>query len=312
MSACSRDRPNANEYEYDAMTNRCSREHRAVGKKNMTIIVENTSRFVDAGGVKIHYHEAGNGPVLVCIHGGAPGAFGWGNFGRNLEALSAHFRTIIVDLPGYGKSDKPTIDGSRDNFYAETFVLMLDALGIDKAHILGMATGGGVAIHMALAHPERINRLVLLSCPGGLQLFTLLPAQLGSQGYYADDGPSIKKMRAYLEGMLYNKALLTDDVVRERYEASIDPDFMANPPEGNGGPRRKMDPLWQDLHRIQAPTLVMWGRDNRTVGYDAALFMLNQIPDVRVQIFGQCGLWIPFEKMAEFNYSVIGFLSLPT
>jgi 4,5:9,10-diseco-3-hydroxy-5,9,17-trioxoandrosta-1(10),2-diene-4-oate hydrolase len=276
----------------------------------MSVTAANSSKFVKVGDVQIHYHDAGEGPVLLMIHGGAPGAFGWGNFGRNMAALSAHFRTIIVDLPGYGKSDKPDVEGSRDRFYAEIFKGMLEQLGIAKAHVLGMATGGGVAFHMAIEWPELIDRLIILSSPGGLQLFTLMPAQLGSQGYYTGDGPSMEKMRTYLEGMLYNKALLTEDVVRERYEASIDPEFMAKAPEGKGGPRRTMDPLWQDLHRVQAPTLVMWGRDNRTVGYDAALFMLNQIPDVRVQIFGQCGLWVPYEKMAEFNYSVIGFLSL--
>lgn len=276
----------------------------------MPLTAKSTSKFVTAGDVRIHYHEAGSGPVLLMIHGGAPGAFGWGNFGRNLEALAGHFRTIIVDLPGYGKSDKPDVEGSRDLFYAETFKAMLDALGIERAHILGMATGGGVAIHMALTWPEMVGRLVLLSSPGGLQLFTLMPAKLGSQGYYGGDGPSLEKMRAYLEGMLYDKSLLTEDVVRERYEASIDPDFMATAPEGKSGPRRKMEPLWQDLHRIQAPTLVMWGRDNRTVGYDAALFMLNQIPDVRVHIYGGCGLWVPYEKMEEFNRGVIAFLTL--
>src|ERR1700722_11675617 len=80
-----------------------------------------TSKFVQAGDTKIHYHEAGTGPVLLCIHGGAPGAFGWGNFGQNMQELSKSFRTLIVDLPGYGQSDKPTITGGRYAFYAKTF-----------------------------------------------------------------------------------------------------------------------------------------------------------------------------------------------
>ncbi len=64
---------------------------------------------------------------------------------------------------------------------------------------------------MAIEWPEIVDRLIILSSPGGLQLFTLMPAQLGSQGYYTGDGPSMEKMRAYLEGKLYNKALLTKD-----------------------------------------------------------------------------------------------------
>ena len=67
----------------------------------MTLTRENTSRFVQAGGVRVHYHEAGTGPVLLCIHGGAPGAFGWGNFGRNLPALSRCFRTLVCRFTCY-------------------------------------------------------------------------------------------------------------------------------------------------------------------------------------------------------------------
>ncbi|MDP3174944.1 MAG: alpha/beta fold hydrolase, partial [Phenylobacterium sp.] len=115
----------------------------------MALTAEGTSRFVQAGDVRIHYHEAGEGPLLIAIHGGAPGAFGWGNFGRNMEALSKHFRTLIVDLPGYGQSDKPPIQGGQYGFYAKIFMAMFDALGIDKAHVVGLATGGGVGIKIA-------------------------------------------------------------------------------------------------------------------------------------------------------------------
>ena len=106
----------------------------------MPLTAEETSKYVQAGEVRTHYHEAGAGPVLLVIHGGAPGAFGWGDFGHNLEGLSKRFRTLIVDLPGYGKSDKPQIEGGLYAFYAATFEAMLDALGIRTAHILGLAT----------------------------------------------------------------------------------------------------------------------------------------------------------------------------
>ena len=276
----------------------------------MTLTRENTSRFVQAGSVKVHYHEAGTGPVLMCIHGGAPGAFGWGNFGRNLQALSQHFRTLIVDLPGYGLSDKPDIEGPRTGFYARTFKDMLDALGIAKAHVLGMATGGSVALKMGLVYPEIVDRLVVVNAPGGLSLFQPAAPKAASHDYYTGAGPSMERIRANLERLVYDPSILTEDVIRERYEASIDPAFMAKAPEGKGGtPGQTLEPLWQDLHKIQAETLVIWGRNNPTLNYDHALFMLNRIPNVRVHIHGKCGLWVPFEKAPEFNSNVIGFLS---
>jgi 2-hydroxy-6-oxonona-2,4-dienedioate hydrolase/4,5:9,10-diseco-3-hydroxy-5,9,17-trioxoandrosta-1(10),2-diene-4-oate hydrolase len=276
----------------------------------MILTRDNTSRFVQAGAIKVHYHEAGSGPVLLCIHGGAPGAFGWGNFGRNLEALSRHFRTLIVDLPGYGKSDKPQIKGPRTSFYASTFRDMLDALNITKAHVLGMATGGSAALKMAIDYPERIDRLVIISSPGGLSLFQPARPRIDSHNYYAA-GPSMERIRANLEQLVYDKTILTEEVIRERYEASIDPEFMDQAPEGRGGEAgQALEPLWQDLHKIQAETLIIWGRNNQVVNYDSALFMLNQIPKSRVHVHGNCGLWVPYEKMEEFNSNVTGFLSV--
>lgn len=276
-----------------------------------TLTRENTSRFVQAGAVKVHYHEAGSGPVLLCIHGGAPGAFGWGNFGRNMQALSQHFRVLVVDLPGYGLSDKPKVEGPRTGFYAQVFIDMLDALGIEKAHVMGLATGGTAALKMAIEHPARIDRLIVINSPGGLSLFHPAPPKPGSHDYYGGDGPSLEKMRQTVSRIVYDPAVLTEEVIQERYEASIDPAFMDSAPEGKGGaPGQTLEPLWQDLHRIQAQTLVIWGRDNSTLNFDNALFMLHRIPNVRVHIHGRCALWVPFEKAQEFNSNVIGFLSV--
>lgn len=280
-----------------------------VGSAALT--AESTSRFVQAGEVRVHYHEAGEGPVLLCIHGGAPGAYGWGNFGQNLPAFSRRFRTLIVDLPGYGKSDKPVITGGRFSFYGETFKAMLDALGIRKAHIIGLATGGGAALSLALDHPEYVDRLVLVSSAGALPLTTPTPSEGMKmiQSYYGGSGPSLERMRAYLEMAIYDHSLITDELVRERYEASVEPEFAARPPEGKG--RRAPHPddeLWRRLQDVQAKTLVVWGRENRVNGFDQALFMFSRIPDVEVHLFGKTGLWVPFEKAARFESLVTGFL----
>jgi 4,5:9,10-diseco-3-hydroxy-5,9,17-trioxoandrosta-1(10),2-diene-4-oate hydrolase len=277
----------------------------------MAITSQNTSCFVQANDVKIHYHEAGAGPVLIAIHGGAPGAFGWGNFGRNMEALSKHFRTLIVDLPGYGQSDKPPIEGGQYGFYAKIFVAMFEALAIEKAHLVGLATGGGVAIKMALDYPDRVDRLVLVSAAGGLSIFQPQPTEGMKviRGYYGGKGPSREKMREYLEMMMFDHHLITDELIDERYQASIDPAFMAQAPEGRPGSIPIVEPLWKDLERIKARTLVVWGRENRVQGYENALIMLNRIPDVQMHIYGRAGLWVPWEKAAAFNHEVIRFLS---
>ena len=276
---------------------------------------ESTSRYVDAAGVRVHLHEAGpsddpDAPLLLLIHGGAPGAYGWGNFGQNVAAFAARFRTIVVDLPGYGRSDKPQIEGGRYGFYARVFAALIGELGAERAHVVGMATGGAAAIAMAVDHPEVVDRLVLVSSAGGLPLFTPTPSegQKLIRSYYGGDGPSRAKMRTYLEMMMADRSLITDELVEERYRASVDPEFMEAAPEGRGAPATT-EPVWQRLHEIGAPTQVIWGRDNRVQGYDNALFMLNRIPDVEITVLGRTGLWVPFERSTRFESLVTGFLT---
>jgi 4,5:9,10-diseco-3-hydroxy-5,9,17-trioxoandrosta-1(10),2-diene-4-oate hydrolase len=268
----------------------------------------NTSRFVQAGATRLHYHEAGQGPVLLCLHGGAPGAFGWGNFGRNMAALAEHFRVLVVDLPGYGRSDKPQVAGGRNAFYAQAMREMLRALGIDKAHVLGMATGGAAAIRIAVDVPELIDRLVLVSSAGGLAMFHVKPLQTASQVYYGGAGPSLEKMRDYLRQLVHDPALVTDEVVQERYEASVEPDFMAQAPEGRSEVRHTPEALWKDLDRIRAQTLIVWGRENRAQNMEAAVLMHTRIRRSQLHVFGECGLWVPYEKADAFNRLVIDFL----
>ncbi|MFI9628795.1 alpha/beta fold hydrolase [Streptomyces sp. NPDC052042] len=276
----------------------------------MTPTEQSTSRLVEAAGVRLHLHEAGRGPLLLCVHGGAPGAYGWGNFGQNMAAFSKRFRTVIVDLPGYGKSDKPAIEGGRHAFYAKVFAALVRELGEERAHVVGMATGGAAAIAMSVDHPDVVERLVLVSSAGGLPLFTPTPSegQKVIRDYYGGDGPSRAKMRAYLEMMMYNRSAVTDELVDERYLASVAPDFMAQAPEGHGTPAVN-EPVWNRLHEIAARTLVVWGRDNRVQGYDNALFMLNRIPDVEIHVYGRTGLWVPFERARRFESLVTGFLT---
>lgn len=270
---------------------------------------ESTSRFVQAGDLRLHYHEAGTGPVLLCIHGGAPGAFGWGNLGRNMEELSRSFRVLVVDLPGYGRSDKPDVSTGRNAMYARAMVDMLDALGIERAHVLGMATGGAVAIRMAVDHADRLQDLVLVSSAGGTTMFGVRPRVTASQVYYGGDGPSPEKMRDYLEQLVHDHRLITDEVLQERYEASVEPEFMAKAPEGRTARRHTPDDLWKRLDEVGARTLIVWGRENRAQSYENAVFMLSRIRRSQLHVFGECGLWVPYEKRAEFDALVTAFLS---
>jgi 4,5:9,10-diseco-3-hydroxy-5,9,17-trioxoandrosta-1(10),2-diene-4-oate hydrolase len=121
-----------------------------------------TSRFADAAGLRLHYHEAGpadpDGLPVVLLHGGGPGASGWSNFGRNLPVFAGRFRTLLVDQPGFGRSDRPPVTGNYFTFAADALAGLLKTLGIERVHLLGNSLGGGTAVRFALNYPDRAGR----------------------------------------------------------------------------------------------------------------------------------------------------------
>ena len=127
--------------------------------------------FVETGAVvdgeyRLHFHEAGEGPVLILLHGSGPGVSGWSNFRGNLPVFAASFRTIILDMPGFGLSQPVPIDRPYSQIAADSVRSLMDDLGVDRAHVLGDSMGGSVCGHLTLAHPDRVERIVMMG-PGG-------------------------------------------------------------------------------------------------------------------------------------------------
>ena len=127
-----------------------------------------TSRFVRIRegelDLQLHYHDAGSGSeTVVMLHGSGPGASGWANFNRNVEPLvAAGYRVILMDCPGWSKSDPIVCTGSRSELNARALKGLLDAIGLARVHIIGNSMGGHSAVAFALAYPERVGKLVLM------------------------------------------------------------------------------------------------------------------------------------------------------
>ncbi|MFE7029142.1 alpha/beta fold hydrolase [Streptomyces sp. NPDC057621] len=260
--------------------------------------------------------ETGEGPVLVMLHGGGPGASGVSNYHQNLPALARHFRVVLPDQPGFGGSYRPTEEdlGQRSitEITVDALYQALDALGITSFHLLGNSLGGAAAIAMAQQRPERVTRLVLMAPGGGWLPFGPTPTEGQKEmfRYYNGAGPSEKKMAAFIRTMVFDHRQFGEDVVRARYEASLEESHIAFYHRYNTAfaKRGGMDPLWRDLHKIEAPTLLLWGRDDRTITLDGAQLMLKQIRDVQLHVFSRCGHWVQLEKQHAFEALVTGFL----
>jgi pimeloyl-ACP methyl ester carboxylesterase len=267
---------------------------------------EGTSKFVQAGDVKIHYHEAGEGPACILLHGGGPGATGWLTYWKNVDAFAAQFRTLIPDLPQFGKSGSPIIDIDRPLFNARVMRDFMDALGIDRAHFVGNSMGGGSAIEFAIAYPERIGKLVLMGSSGaGESMFAPVPTE-GDRWIGANfRDPNLENMRKLIEVMTYDSSFITDELVQRRVENALNPEHRAARRQSL---RKEGEPM-AELHKVQAQTLVIWGREDRTNPFDQGLSLLTRIPRCDLMIYGRCGHWAQFERAEDFNRLVTGFLA---
>src|ERR1700677_2426188 len=180
--------------------------------------------------MKLHFSQAGEGPVVVMLHGGGPGASGLSNFGRNLPVFAEHFRAIVVDQPGFGKSDKPPVKGNYFTFAADALAGLLDELGIEKAALVGNSLGGGTAVRFALNHSERAGHLVLMG-PGGLSLNVFAPDPTEGvkrlMEFAAPPGPTREKLEAFLRTLVFDQRLVTDELIDERWEVARDPEALA-------------------------------------------------------------------------------------
>jgi 4,5:9,10-diseco-3-hydroxy-5,9,17-trioxoandrosta-1(10),2-diene-4-oate hydrolase len=267
--------------------------------------------------LRLHYHEAGaeHDETVVLLHGGGPGASAWSNFGRNLPVFAKSYRTIAADQPGFGLSDKPGEHPQYFSHSADAVVGLMDSLGIGRAHFVGNSLGGGAAVRLALNHPDRAGRLVLMG-PGGLSVNVFSPdptegiKNLGRFG--APPGPTKEKLEAFLRVMVYDQSLITEELVEERFAAASKPESLAAM-RAMGASFAQPDTyeqgmLWREAHRLRQRVLLIWGREDRVNPLDGALLALKTIPRAQLHVFGHCGHWAQLEKFDEFNRLALDFL----
>ncbi|MBB6626024.1 alpha/beta fold hydrolase [Nocardioides sp. KIGAM211] len=291
----------------------------------MTITQESARRSVavktaEAGDVTLNYYEAGSGSgtggglPLVLLHGGGPGASAWSNFGPAMPRFASSFRTLAVDQPGFGGSDKPPVVGNYYRFSSDLVVRLLDELGIERVHLLGNSLGGGTAMRLALSHPDRVGRLVLMG-PGGLSLnlFHADPTE-GVQRLMDFGGdPTREKLRAFISTMVVDQSLVTDELVEERFADATAPgaqDAMRSMGMSFWNPDTAEDGmLWREAHRLRKHTLLTWGREDRVNPLDGAMVALKLIPKAQLHVFPNCGHWAQIEAADEFAEITTAFLS---
>ena len=277
---------------------------------------EQSSRFVDIveDGLKakIHYNEFGSGDeTVIMLHGSGPGATSWANFSQNVEPLvNAGYRVILLDCPGWGKSDPIVVSDSRSHVNAKALKGTMDALGIKKAHLIGNSMGGHSVTAFTLDNPERVGKLILMGGgTGGLSTFTPMPTEgiKRLQALYRQ--PTLENLRAMMDIFVYDSSSLTDELLQQRLDNILaNQEHLDNFVKSLDLNPRQFPDFGGRLTTIQAPTLIIWGRDDRFVPMDAALRLVAHIPNSEMHLFNRCGHWVQWEHKNRFNALVLDFL----
>lgn len=278
--------------------------------------VENDLREIATPAGVLRYYDAGDGPTLLFLHGSGPGVTGWRNFRGVLPTFAAHFRCLILEFPGFGVSDD---FGGHPMITAQGAVTpFLDALNVDRVDIVGNSMGGGVGINFAIHNPDRIGKLVTI---GGIGTNVFSPGP--SEGIrllqeFTED-PTRQRLVDWLNSMVYDQALVTDQLIEERWKLATDPETLASARRmyGKAAFAQMMAMMksadvpmpWALMHKVRAETLLTWGRDDRVSPLDMALIPMRTIPNAELHVFPNCGHWAMIEAKAAFESVVLGFLT---
>lgn len=263
-------------------------------------------KSIATGDYVTNYHDLGEGAPVLLLHGSGPGVSAWANWRLPLQSLSPHFRCLAPDLAGFGYTQPPAGTTHSRLHWLDQIVAFLDALGIEKTHVIGNSFGGSMALALAIAHPERVDRIVLMGSVGvPFELTDGLDAVWGYE-------PSVENMKAIMKIFAYDQSLVGDDLARMRYEASIRPGVQESYASMFPAPRQRwveaMSHGEADVRSIRQPTLLVHGRDDRVIPLSTSVTLNQWIDDSELHIFGRCGHWTQIEHAAAFGQLVTDFL----
>ncbi|MGV9481625.1 alpha/beta fold hydrolase [Gordonia aichiensis] len=284
----------------------------------MDVTYDSSKRELNTDKGVLRYHEAGDpsAPPLILLHGSGPGVTGWRNYRGNLEVFAQTHHCFVLEFPGFGVSDP--WEGMPVLTAGKSVIAFMDGLGIERAPMIGNSMGGVVGVNLAIRTPDRVEKLVTIGGVGP-NLFSPSPSEgLRLLQEFADD-PDRDKLIRWLRAMVFDKALVTDQLIDERWEAAMNSDALATGRAMYGSTSFEMQqqflatsdtpPYWSMMHKIACPTLLTWGRDDRVSPPDMSLAPMRLIPDAELHIFPRCGHWVMIEAKEAFESVVGSFLA---
>ncbi|MEP0806428.1 MAG: alpha/beta hydrolase [Chloroflexota bacterium] len=273
------------------------------------------SRFIEVNGINVHYKTYGQGePTFVLLHGFGASLFSW----REVTAPLAEFGTVIAyDRPAFGLTERP-LTWEGENPYSqeaqvELVIGLMDALGVERAILVGNSAGGTIAMLTALKYPQRVQSLILAD-----------PAVYAGGGAPAWIRPLLRTPQMRHLGPLVSRQIQTrgPELIELAWHdpSKITPEIL----EGYQKPLRIADwdkALWEltlasresglaeRLGELTLPTLVITGDDDRIVPTEQSLRLAQELPNAQLAVIPQCG-HVPQEECPEaFMQAVTEFIS---
>ena len=257
--------------------------------------------------VLVNTHDVGEGEAVLLIHGSGPGVSSWANWRLLIPDLSEDHRVVAPDMIGFGYTEAPTVAFDLDAWLNQLTGL-LDALDIEKAHVVGNSFGGAMALRLALTAPERVGKLILMG-PAAIS-FGMTPGLDEVWGFK----PSPEAM-AHLVRDVFTSATtdISDEIVALRHQASIRPGVQERYAALFPAPRQQwLDRLAvspEEAAQVQHDTLVVHGADDLVIPLEASQRLVEAMPNARLEIAAHCGHWVQLEYADVFASLVRGHLS---
>lgn len=263
-------------------------------------------KSIQTGVVQTNYHDVGSGEPVLLLHGSGPGVSAWANWRLTLQALNKDFRLLAPDMAGFGYSKAPADMTHTRQTWLDQIVAFLDALGLDRVHVIGNSFGGSMALALAIAYPQRVNRMILMGSVGvPFELTAGLDAVWGYE-------PSIENMREIMRFFAYDQSLIGDALVQLRFEASRRPGIQEAYASMFPAPRQRwveaMAHEEKDIRALPHSSLLIHGRDDQVIPMSTSLTLLEWIDNSQLHVFGRCGHWTQIEHADAFARLVAGFL----
>ena len=266
-------------------------------------------KYLDIGDIsglpqRIHYHEQGEGEVVIFLHGAGGGASGYSNFKGNYPVFAeAGYRSIVPDLIGYGLSSKPDLPQYDLDLFIAGVKGLVDGLGLKNITLLGNSLGGAVALGYALAYPQDVARLILMA-PGGvedLDTYLAMPGIANMFEIYKSGKTGAEAMRAVMTMQLFDPSLLTEEIINERAPIALTQTNAARSV-------LKVPNMTARLHELRCPVFGFWGINDQFNPASGAAKLLDNCPNARMVMLNRCGHWVQVEHREMFNRSCIDFM----